>query len=345
MARDRAIVTSIGICAAVLILGLLFLTRTVMAPVTFAFFIIAIVWPFQQALERRVPVIVALLITVAAIFTVVTSLALLTAWGFGKVVHWFVSNSDRFQTLYGDLTLWLETHGIALPSLLIGTFNVAWLLRILQDLASRAQTLISFTLLTFIFVFLGLLEVRVVCRTLATIDTQGVGQSLLNTGATIAGKLQRYMLVRTIMSALTGVVIWAFALIAGLELATAWGVIAFVLNYIPFLGPFVATLFPTLFALAQSYSWELTLVVFLGLNLIQFLIGSCLEPRLAGAALSLSPFVVLFSVFFWALLWGIPGAFIGVPIVIAILAICHQYPSSRWVAMLLSGRDDLRKPA
>jgi predicted PurR-regulated permease PerM len=72
---------------------------------------------------------------------------------------------------------------------------------------------------------------------------------------------------------------------------------------------------------------------------IQFLVGSYLEPRMAGAALSLSPFLVLFAVFFWTFLWGIPGAFIGVPIVIAALTVCAEYESTRWVAILLSGRE------
>jgi predicted PurR-regulated permease PerM len=79
--------------------------------------------------------------------------------------------------------------------------------------------------------------------------------------------------------------------------------------------------------------------VFVCLNLIQFLIGSYLEPRIAGAALSVSPFLVLFAVFFWAFLWGIAGAFIGVPIVIAALTLCEQRETTRWVATLLSGRE------
>jgi AI-2 transport protein TqsA len=117
-------------------------------------------------------------------------------------------------------------------------------------------------------------------------------------------------------------------------------VIAFALNYIPFVGPFVATVLPTLFAIAQSESWEMAVIVFLCLNLIQFLIGSYLEPRVAGATLSISPFMVLFAVFFWMFLWSIPGAFIGVPILVAALTICEQYPSTRWIAELLSGRED-----
>ena len=95
--------------------------------------------------------------------------------------------------------------------------------------------------------------------------------------------------MRTTMSLLTGVVVWSFALVAGIELATAWGVIAFVLNYIPFLGPFIATVFPTLFVLVQTGSWQVCFAVFVCLNFIQFVIGSYLEPKIAGAALSMSP--------------------------------------------------------
>ncbi len=82
----------------------------------------------------------------------------------------------------------------------------------------------------------------------------------MQAGTEIAAKFQKYMLVRSVMSLLTGTVIWLVALFAGLELATAWGVIAFVLNYIPFLGPLVATVFPTLFAFAQFESWQLAIV-------------------------------------------------------------------------------------
>ena len=75
----------------------------------------------------------------------------------------------------------------------------------------------------------------------------------------------------------------------------------------------------------------------LGLFAIQFAIGNYLEPLVAGKALAISPLAVVFAVFFWSFLWGIPGAFIGVPITIAILTLCKHYPSTRWIATLLSG--------
>ena len=113
--------------------------------------------------------------------------------------------------------------------------------------------------------------------------------------------------------------------------------IAFALNYIPFIGPFVATLFPTLVAMTQFESWEAVVGVFVCLNIIQFVVGSYIEPRVSGAMLAMSPTVVLLAVFLWTYLWGLFGAFIGVPIVIAIVTFCAYHPSSRWIADLLGG--------
>jgi predicted PurR-regulated permease PerM len=134
--------------------------------------------------------------------------------------------------------------------------------------------------------------------------------------------------------------VWALASVAGLQLAPEWGVIAFALNYIPFIGPFIATVFPTLYALAQFESLQAALVVFACLNVIQFVIGSYIEPRVSGNALAISPFIVLFSVFFWTWMWGLFGAFIGVPITIAALTFCAQHRSTQWLADLLGAPDD-----
>jgi predicted PurR-regulated permease PerM len=139
------------------------------------------------------------------------------------------------------------------------------------------------------------------------------------------------------MSLATGVLVGLFAWVAGLQFAVEWGVIAFALNYIPFIGPFVATLFPPLLAMAQFASWQAVPGVFVSPNIIQFVIGSYVEPRVSGNVLSISPLVVLFAVFFWTILWGLYGAFIGVPIAIDALTFCSHHPSIQWIADLLGG--------
>ena len=228
---------------------------------------------------------------------------------------------------------WLEERGIFVAGILAERFDVVWLLRLFQDIAKRLNRLAGFAILVFVFLMMALLEVEQFRRSLVALDRQ----ELIRACSGLAAKFRRYMLVRTVLSLLTGLAIFVFAIIAGLEPAPAWGILGFALNYIPFIGPFVATLLPALFAIAQLYTWQAVLVVFAGLTAIQFLIGNYLEPLAAGAALSISPLTVVFAVFFWGLLWGIPGALIGVPIMLAIIAFSAEFPASRWVATLLSG--------
>jgi len=329
----------LGLSTAVLLFAGLYFARSILAPVAFSLFVIAIVWRLQRTLETRIPRLLALVATLVVTLLVIAVLGYLIVWSFGTVGRWVIDNALRFQALYMQWTDWLEEHGILVTSFLIENFNAGWLIRAVQEIGGRLHGLLTFVVITFVFTALGLLEVDIARKNIESLSNKEAARTILEAGTLIADKFQRYMLVRSAMSVLTGLVVWAFALLAGLELATAWGVIAFVLNYIPFIGPLVATIFPTIFALVQFGSWQLAVIVFLALNLIQFLIGSYLEPRIAGAALSLSPFVVLFAVFFWAFLWGVPGAFIGVPIVIAALTLCEQRESTRWIAALLSGRE------
>jgi len=340
MTQDRTIKTLLLFCATILIFGGLYFAQPIIAPVAFSLFVIAIVWPIQQALQARIPKLLALVVTILGVLVAISVLGYLLIWGFSKVIRWFTLNADRLQALYLHAVDWLDGHGVAVSDMVTQSYNnTNWLLPAVKGLGGRGYRLISFVVIAFAFTVLGLLEIDVARRNIECLQNIMARQMLLVAGADIAAKLQKYMFVRSVMSILTGVVVWSFALLAGIELATAWGVIAFVLNYIPFIGPLIATIFPTLFALVQFESWQLAIVVFVCLNLIQFVIGSYLEPRIAGAALSISPFIVLFAVFFWSFLWGVAGAFIGVPIVIALLAVCDEHESTRWIALLLSGRE------
>ncbi len=125
---------------------------------------------------------------------------------------------------------------------------------------------------------------------LAALDKKMSGWSLLETSGQIAEKIRKYMLIRTLASFATGVAVFLFTLAVGLDLAIAWGVLSFVLNYIPYVGPLVAVILPVIFATAQFESWQMAAFIFGSLYLIQFVIGNYLEPILTGNALAISPF-------------------------------------------------------
>jgi AI-2 transport protein TqsA len=326
--------------AAILVIGLLYFAQSVFVPLACSLFAIAVVWPVQSVLQRRIPKLLALLITLALTILVIVGVGSLTAWGFGRLAQWLFLNAGRFQAIYADWADWLEGHGIAIVGPIADRFDVTWLIGFVRGVALRLNSLTGSIVLVFILLVLGLLEVDDFTARLSQSPAQPIGRKILTANEIIGSKLRRFMLVRTAASLLTGLSVWGFTQFAGLELAAAWGAIAFALNYIPFLGPLIVTIFSTLFALAQFESWKVALVIFAGLNIIQFIIGSYLEPLLAGASLKISPFAVIFAIFFWAFLWGLAGAFLGVPILIAFIVYCAQEPSTRWLAALLSAGAD-----
>jgi AI-2 transport protein TqsA len=339
MAADAEVKISTAIMAAVAVSLAAYAAASVFAPLAIALFIIGIVWPLQHWLQTRMPKLIALAITIFVTIAVCLAFASLAVWGFGRVGRSLVTDAPRYQALYDNVAKWLDDHGISVAGVWAEHFNVGWLLRTTQRIAGRINVTLRFWLIALVYVILGLLEVGEIRRKVEALNNREVAHVLLDGSAATAVKLRKYLLVRTQMSALTGLLVGLFAWITGLQFAAEWGVIAFVLNYIPFIGPFVATLFPTLLAMTHFGSWQAVLGAFIGLNIIQFTVGSYIEPRVSGGVLSISPFVVLFAIFFWTFLWGLIGAFIGVPIILAALTFCSQHSSTRWVADLLGGRE------
>jgi predicted PurR-regulated permease PerM len=337
MTADGTLRISTGIVAAVLVLVAVYYGTDVLAPLALAFLIISIVWPLQQRLQSRLPALVALALTIIVTAVVCLAFASLAALAFGRVGRSLIADASRYQALYDTMVAWLEDRGVSVAGLWAEHFNTGWLLRTARQVTERVNTTLSFWIVTLVYIMLGLLEVDDARRKVQALGNQDAARILIDATAATAVKFRKYMLVRTQMSVVTGLLIWALAWITGLQFAAEWGIIAFVLNYVPFIGPLIATLFPILLEMTQFSTWQAVLGIFLGLNLIQFVVGSYIEPRVSGDVLSISPFVVLFAVFFWTFMWGLFGAFIGVPIVIAILTFCSYHPGSRFIADLLGG--------
>ena len=314
-----------------------YLGASVLAPLVLALLIIAVVRPLQQWLQARLPKLLALALTIIVTVAVCFAFASLAVWGFGRVGRSLVADSARYQALYNDVVTWLDSHGVSIAGLWAEHFNVGWLLRATQQITGRISATLRFWIIALVYVILGLLEIDDIRRKIDALGNRNAARVLLDGSAATAVKIRKYMLVRTQMSAMTGLLVGAFAWITGLQFAAEWGVIAFVLNYIPFVGPFIATLFPTLLAMTQFGSWQAVLGAFICLNIIQFVVGSYVEPRVSGSVLSISPIFVLFAIFFWTFLWGIFGTFIGVPITLAILTFCGEHAATQWVTDLLGG--------
>ncbi len=345
MTSNHTVQAALVVMAGVTVCAALSAAGAVFAPLALALLIIAILWPLQKWLQSFLPKLAALAISILCLVVGFAVLGSLVFWSTSRVGQAIVSDAARFQSVYDQLAAWLEGHGIAVAALWAEHINVGWYLRLLQTALARLNSTMSFWLIVMVYVVLGLLEVEDFAKNIRKLRNKEVARVLLEGSAATVEKMWAYYLVRTQMSVITGLLVFAVTYALALPFAREWGVLAFVLNYIPFLGPLIATLFPTVYAAAVFQSWETALLIFVTLNVVQIAIGSYLEPRVSGTALSISPSLVLFSVFFWTYLWGIFGAFIGVPITIAILTYCEKGASTRWVADLFGGESADRKSA
>ncbi len=154
--------------------------------------------------------------------------------------------------------------------------------------------------------------------------------------ATIMSRINRYLIVKTFISAVTGVAVWAVMAAFSLEFATAMAGLTFVLNFIPSIGSIIATLVVALVAYLQVPQLAFGVMILVIVSLIQFILGSVIDPMLMGRALRVSAFGIIISLAFWGFVWGVPGAFLAVPILVATMIICAQIPSARPIAIIIS---------
>lgn len=336
--RDRRVAEASGVVIAfLLILTACKFAQVVLEPAVFAIFIISIVWPIQKNLHAKIGKGPALAITVAVTALAVVTLLSLIVWEGREVADWISRNLDQIQDSLVTATSWLEAHDIFVLAMLADHFNPATIIRILHIVAVQVNTILAFALIVIIYVILGLGEANVLNKHIAALTNRNASLHLLSAGRRISEKFRTYIVVRSIASVATGLAVWALARLTGLEIAAACGVLAFSLNYLPYIGSLIVTVLLPLFAFVQFGSVETAAIVLLGVLVIQAVIGSYLEPLFAGAALAISPPLVLFSIILWTFLWGALGAFLGVPLAIAAITFLDEFPSTRPAADLLSG--------
>ena len=160
----------------------------------------------------------------------------------------------------------------------------------------------------------------------------------------IRDDIQKYITIKIITSSLTGMLSYIILRIADVDFAGVWGLLIFLLNFIPTIGSIIATIFPALIALAQSDGYTLFLVVLFGIGALQVCIGNILEPRLMGSSFNLSPIIILLNLALWGYIWGIPGMFLCVPFLIIVTIILSHFPQTRPMAIILSSDGRLRVP-
>jgi AI-2 transport protein TqsA len=189
---------------------------------------------------------------------------------------------------------------------------------------------------TLIYLIFVIAETVTFPRRIVRAFGEGQGGRLLTIVTSINQAIAQYIVVKTFMSVMAGLLSAVVLGLFGVDFYLMWGILIFLLNYIPYLGSLIAVALPILLSFVQLEEvWKSVVIAGL-LIAIQQVIGTLIEPRMAGQRLGVSPLLILLSLAFWGLVWGIVGMILAVPLLVTLKIIFDNIPETKPLATLMS---------
>jgi predicted PurR-regulated permease PerM len=198
-------------------------------------------------------------------------------------------------------------------------------------LSFMSQLMLVFVFMTFILAGRGRMEKKI-AQAFPPVEAT----TLTRTVGRINCEIQKYLAVKTLVNLSIGVLTAAVLTLFGIPFAILFGVLALLLNYVPTLGAIVAVALPVLLAAFLETAFSPAVWAILGLLIaVHVALNGVLEPRLMGRELNLPPLLVLFSLFFWAWLWGVPGMILAIPMLAVLKIVFANVPSLSFLEALM----------
>lgn len=335
-----AIVTlSLGLVA--LVIYFLREFRTILQPLFIAVFIGYILLPIHAWLVRRgIPSVLA--------YVVMLALILGALFGLGTLMY---RNVDQLIDRIPEYDKKLE----AFVKNLAGALNLdeaecmeyyrkltsAQDQPVEQGITQLRQTLgtflnfFSMMAITFIYLVFLIAERITFPRRLALAFGDKKGDEIQAITTSINLSISQYIAIVTFVSVLAGALSMGVLAIFGVDFFVTWGILICLFNFIPYIGSIVAVSLPILLSLVQLGAWQ-AIVIALLLIAIQEIIALGIQPRMAGRKLGVSPLLILLSLAFWGVVWGIVGMILAVPLLMIIKIILENIKETRPLAILMS---------
>ncbi|MHC4203054.1 MAG: AI-2E family transporter [Planctomycetota bacterium] len=345
MADDRAnyerriqtacllILTALGITAA------LYFFSSVLIPFVLAIFLTLCLIPAIDIQMKllRIPRRTAILTTVA----IGCALLILGAFLVTKAVNEIVKSKDEYGKQFQQLLV--KTQGLLPPEWITDPNDPSsdlseplikvpgdTIRKVLTDTASSIMGVISNGLLVVIFMIFMV---------------SGKGTYKAPQGSLwweVESRIKRYVLTMLFTSGTTGILVGLVLTILGVKFGWMFGFLTFLLNFIPNIGSIIATILPLPVALIDPELGMISKILVLVIpGIIQFSIGNLLQPKLMGESLDLHPVVVLLSLIFFGMIWGIIGMFLAVPITAVVKIFLQRFGYTRAIADLIAGKTDM----
>ncbi|SKA89162.1 Predicted PurR-regulated permease PerM [Prosthecobacter debontii] len=320
----------------------------VLVPMVYAFFLAVLSFPLLRWLTRhKVPGPIALGITLLMNLGVLAGLITLAV----RLLISFNSDLPRYlrgvQRNLTDFGVWLDENGIVgakdtINSLFDWNTIIGYATQ--QDVMSRIGSMLGSTFGTLATVFAGLVMILILMmfilieatgtqRRLAAVRTSG-GPDFSGLLRSVSD-IQKYLGIKTLISALTGLLAGAWCWFFDLQYPLLWAILAFVFNYIPAVGSTAASIPAIVEALVQ-HGGGAAIGIAIGYGGINFALDNFVQPTLLGNRFGISALVVVLSVIFWGWLWGPLGMFLAVPLTMVMKVLLDNSEEFRWISVAMS---------
>lgn len=302
-------------------------TRTMLMPFVIAVFIYMVASTLAGWMKQKwnVPYGLGLGISGTAFLAVITAAVLFISGS----IETFVAGADIYSERLNDTLDWLLSHsqkyGVNLNAQFVAdTVAKLPVFTMVKSVGSTVVSILTNLMLIILFVIFLFM-----------------GKASENKPALVSSiqkQISFYLLIKIFVSLLAAVFTWIVLVSVKTELAPMLAVLTFILNFIPNIGPFISTLMPVpVLFLQYGFDWHIVLALVL-LTTIHFIIGNVLETKWLGKGMDLDPIVVIACLIFWALVWGIMGALLAVPMTAIIKMVFEQYETTKPLANILGGK-------
>jgi len=332
----------VGVAAAMVIIAGLRAASPILVPLMLALFITLVSYPLLEWLRRkRCPTILAVLGTLLIDALVLVGFGFLVTRAVDQFTEAAPAYWAQLRALASTFLDWLVGHQLVPAGWeyveladVRSVVNIAG--RVMGGTLAGVASVLSLVTLVLLAMFFMLAEAPRLpekVRTALQHDLRSRGRT-----SQILLDVRRYLGVKTIVSIATGVIVGLWLALLKVDFPLLWGLLAFLLNYIPNLGSIIASIPPALLALIQ-HNPARALLVLAGFLVVNMVLGNLVEPQIMGRRLGLSPLVVFLSLLFWGWVWGPFGALLSVPLTVSIRVLLEHSERGKWVAVLL-GRTD-----
>ncbi len=339
----------LGFIALLLAMAAMKLTASVVLPFIIAVLLTFVLEPVILLLERiKIPRAIAAVVIVLAIAAAVYVVGFVLFQSFKTIMTLYPKYEARFTELY---LLLAKAFDLPYDSHL-SLFENLWAqlgvrARVQSFAISTSEAFLGYmtdTVMVVLFVVFLLLEIGHFRKRIEAAFAGILSTRIQRIFSGVVTQVARYLSVKFFTSLATGVIVGLLLGWIGLDFPIVWGVISFILNFIPNIGSIVAGGGVIVFSVVQFYPAPgpiaAAAATMLGVNMI---IGNVLEPRIQGQNLGLSPFIILVSLSAWGWLWGFAGLVLAVPMTVIVKIVCENIPALEPAAIMMSSYHEVKQ--